>query len=292
MMTGNRKPFTVSKNRKDVVNVENDPSLIDLPPELIQLIGSRLYIKGKGRYVKSCRIINNLFQPALDEEAEPWVKLALHCAAYGKKDALAALLKKRPGLAYLRGTTIDPCGRTVHGTVYRIALGAKDWSPFPGKFKETAEMIEDHMKKLLGGEEEIALQKSEQFPEGWEKAEKAREEKDSAELKKVFTAIGHSRSVQGRVQAVERFITYLKSQNEVKTGYHFNDKLLSEAYALFKKHFVAFGGHASRHNRLLACMQSHRKHTRPYDRVFGDGLLSGPWQCNKRGKTTQSSSVT
>ncbi len=252
-MTGNRKPFTVSNNRKDIVNDENSPSLLDVPSDVLPVFGSWLDIKYKGRYVKTCRTINNFFQPDLEKEAEPFVAEALHFAALGMKDELDALLTKRPGLIYKSGTTLDIRDRTVHGTVYRIALAAKDWNPFPEKkFEEMAEMIERHMKKLPKGEEEMKLQKAEQFPEGWEEEERKREEKDSEELKKVFAAIGRSKKDEDCAKGIEQFINYLKSQNEVKTGYHFNDKLLSEAEDLYIANYAKFGGYDSRKNRLAA----------------------------------------
>lgn len=155
-MPGNRKPFIVSKNIKDIVKVESEPSLLDLQRDLICIIGSWLDIKSKGQYVISCKTINNFFQPNLDKEAEPFIEQALHYAAFGMKTELDTLLTQRPGLIYKRGTTLDPCDRIIHGTVYRIALGAKDWNAFPDQpFEEMAEMIERHMKTLPKGEKKL-----------------------------------------------------------------------------------------------------------------------------------------
>lgn len=115
-----------------------------------------------------------------------------------------------------------------------------------------AEMIERHMKTLPKGEEEIALQKLKQFPEGWAEQEKIREENDSAAIKKVFIAIDQSNTDKDCEKDIEEFINYLKSQDEVKTGYHYNDELLAEAYDLYEKNYDKFGGFDSRKNRLAA----------------------------------------
>ncbi len=250
-MADSRKPFIVSEKREDKVNDMSQPSLVDFPSDVVRALGSWLDIKNAAHYVKTSRTINNFFQPNLDKEAEPFVAEALQYAAWGQKDELDALLTKRPSLVYKRGTTVELCGRIVHGTVYRIALGAKDWNPFPDKtFEEMAEMIERHMKTLPKGEEEIELQKAEQFPEGWEEQEKIRETNDSEELKKVFAAIDQSETDEDCKDAIEEFINYLKSQNEVKTGYHYNDKLLSEVQDLCFENHNKFGGYDSRKNRL------------------------------------------
>ncbi len=252
-MADSRKPFTVSEKREDKVNDKSQLSLVDFPSDVVRALGSWLDIKNAGHYVKTSRTINNFFQPNLDKEAEPFVAEALQYAAFGKMKELDALLTKRPGLVYKRGTMVDPCGRIVHGSVYRIALGAKDWNPFPDKtFEEMAEMIERHMKTLPKGEEEIELQKAEQFPEGWEEQEKIREANDSAALKEVFAAIDKSETDEDCKDAIEKFINYLKSQNEVETGYHYNDKLLSEVQDLCFENYNKFGGYDSRKNMLAA----------------------------------------
>lgn len=250
-MLVNRKPFIVSKNRKELVNDFKAPSLLDGPPDVIRVVGSWLDTKSAKQFVKTCKTIYNFFQPNLDEKTATLVKNALHYAAFGEMKQLDELLTKSPALLYRNGTTIDACGRIIHGTVYRIALGAKDWNPFPDTtFEEMTEMIERHMKTLPYSYEEIELQKAEQFPPGWEAQEKIREENDSEELKKVFAAIDQSETNEDCKDAIQNFIHYLKSQKEVKTGYHFNDKLLSEAQDSYMENYDKFGGINSRKNRL------------------------------------------
>ncbi len=251
-MSAPRKPFEASIDRNELA-AEGAPSLIDVHSDSVGLIvNSWLTRKEKITMAETCQTYNNLFQPDLDKEAKPLVEAALHYAAFGKKDELNELLKKHRGLIYKRSQTLDIRGRIVHGSVYRIALGAKDWSPYPEKFEEMVEMIESHMRKFPDGENEITLQKAEQFPKGWEEEERKREEQDSAELKKVFAAIDQSVKDEDCAEAIEQFRAYLKSQNEIKTGYHFNDKLLTEAHALYKGHFEKFGGNYSRKNKLAS----------------------------------------
>lgn len=252
-MSGNRKQFTMSYNRKDIVNDERDPSLLDIHQDVLKLVNPWLDIKSKGRFVKTGKIINHFFQTNVDNEAVTVVEEALHYAAFGQKNELDVLLTKRPGLVYKRGQTFDPSGRLVHGTVYQIALGAKDWNPFPEEpFEEMAEMIERHIRTLPNGEEEIELQKAEQFPEDWKEQERMREKRDSLELKKVFTAIAQSKRNMDCKDAIEQFIHYLYTPNKVTTGYHYNDKLLSEAEDLYLLNYKQFGGYDSRKNDLAA----------------------------------------
>lgn len=243
-MTGNRNSL---KKRKYLVK-ENNTSLINLPSEIISIIESQLDIKTRNAMTKSCKTFNNFFQPGL------YVTEALHYAAFGMKEKLDILLTRRRDLVYKRGSTVDPCGRIVHGTVYRIALGAKDWNPFPDQsFEEMTEMIERHMRTLPNGEEQIELQKAEQFPEGWEERERIREAIDSAAVKTVFAVIDRSNTDEDCKDAIEAFIRYLKSQDEVKLGYHYNDKLLSEAKDLYNYHcYRRFGGPTKRKSRLAA----------------------------------------
>lgn len=258
-MAPNRKLFTVSKNRQELVNIENEASLIDSSEDVINICGSLLDIKSAGRYAKTCRTINNFFQPNLDKKAEPFVSKALHYAAFGKMKELDLLLTKRPGLIYKRGKTLDIANRTIHGSVYRIALGAKDWKPFRlERFEEMAEMIERHIKALPNGGDEIESQKAEQFPPGWQEQEIAREANDSAALREVFAAIEQqSENNELRIDtdcqaAYEKFIHYLNAQDEIQTGYHFNDKLLTEVKDLYHTNYKQFGGWTSLRNKIAS----------------------------------------
>ncbi len=224
-----RNPFKISRNKKDLVPVVQDSPLPNLPDDLIRYIGSYLDADA-GRYVQACKTINHFFQPDLSKVADQLVADALHCAAFGKKDELEEMLKKRPRLAYKRGWMMDPCGRQIYGTVYRIALAAKDVSM--GEHEEMVEMIERYVKKIPDGAIELERQVAEQFPKGWEKKEEIRKKKDSKELRKVNSAIHLAKKFKDCEKAIEKFINYLQSQNRVETGYYFNEKLLNEALKL------------------------------------------------------------
>lgn len=259
-MTFKIKLFELPDKKKE--NFEDKPSLLNLPSDIIRFVGSLLDIKSKGQYSKTAKMIHNFFQPDLEKEAGTFIAVALHYAAFGKLRELDALLANRPGLVYKRGATFDPSGRKVNGTVYRIALGAKDWSPYPDQFEEMSEMIERHMKRLPNGKNEIELQRAEQFPEDWEVQEQVRQSKDSAALREVFQAIDQSETEADCKEAIDKFINHLKSHKEISTGFYFNDELLSEAYHLYGANynkFVSFDCHKNRlaSIKVIGGIQSH-----------------------------------
>ncbi len=98
-----------------------------------------------------------------------------------------------------------------------------------------AEMLERYLRQLPNGEQIIAAQIHEQFPEGWEEAEKARAKRDDDALKKVFAAIKASGEGDNCEAAVKEFKDYLEKENKgrgiIKSGKHFNHQLIASAFA-------------------------------------------------------------
>src|SRR3989338_1148736 len=117
-------------------------------------------------------------------EADKQIKKFITHVVRGEKAESEAMLKEDPGLLLHKAKVVDEAGRTIYGTAYQIALGAKDVSPYPGQFEEMAEMLERYLLQLPNGEEERNKQYNEQFPEGFEKEEEARRMSDSFELNK------------------------------------------------------------------------------------------------------------
>lgn len=245
----------MAKSRDAIVQNPDELSLFDLPNEMIAaipLVASETEATKIMAKLSLSRTLYSLFKSHLDKKAEPLVAKLLRYVAFGKKNEVEEMLKKYPGLLYKTGITKDPCGRTIEGTAYRVALGAKDVSI--SKHEEMIEMIERYLRQLPNGEEELDKQYAKQFPEGYEKQEEERSKSDSAALKKVFAAIEKSNTDEDCKKAIEKFKNHLKKQIEgvITTGYHFNDHLFAEALELYESHYDKFGGYDRRKNNLAA----------------------------------------
>lgn len=119
-------------------------------------------------------------------------------------------------------------------------------------YEEMAEIIQRHLRiHFANGEEIIASQIAEQFPEGWEEEEKKKALQDLQALENVFDAIATSKNDADCDSALATFRSYLEPKDVLKTGKHFNIQLLVEAFKLYDKNYEAFGGWESRKNNLF-----------------------------------------
>lgn len=173
--------------------------------------------------------------------------------------------------------------RKLEGTAYRLALGAKDVK-FHSDEECMVEMIMRHFRRLPHWEVEIKKQYDDQFPPEWEHKEEQRKTNDLLALHKVLTAINevklpdidyyknktcYNNGMQvlktnlGKYYnwrdeaykdcekacepALKEFRKYLDDQikeNVIKTGFHFNDNLLQQAFHFYNKNIRAFGANA------------------------------------------------
>ncbi|HLB42002.1 MAG TPA: hypothetical protein VJN02_03945 [Gammaproteobacteria bacterium] len=187
-------------------------------------------------------------------EADKQIKKFITHVVRGEKAESEAMLKEDPGLLLHKAKVVDEAGRTIYGTAYQIALGAKDVSPYPGQFEEMAEMLERYLLQLPNGEKERKKQYDEQFPEGFEKQEEARKQRDLDALQKLFKAIDKAKNDHELDDAIKVFKQYLEKENtrEFKTGYHFNEDLFIKAAELYDHYNDKFGGYNSKKNNLVA----------------------------------------
>src|SRR3990167_4623852 len=197
---------------------------------------------------KSCGLYT-LFKTPASEHVHQFLTHVVR----GEKAEVEAMIQRDPRLLLEKMQVKDEAGRTIYGTAYQIALGAKDVSPYPGQFEEMAEMIERHLAKHFG-EEERNKQYNEQFPEGFEKEEEARKQRDLDALQKLFKAIDKAKNDHELDDAIKVFKQYLEKENtrEFKTGYHFNEDLFIEAMELYDRYYNKFGGFNSKKNNLVA----------------------------------------
>jgi hypothetical protein len=108
---------------------------------------------------------------------------------------------------------------------------------------------------LPDGETEIARQNLAQFPEGWEKKEEERVQRDAEALKKVTEAIKNAKDGDDCDADIQAFLAYLADENKgkgmFKTGFYLNDQLLTDAKIFFEDNYALFGGDGGHKNDLM-----------------------------------------
>src|SRR3990167_546002 len=267
------------KKKAELINAQNQPQnnsdpfpFLELPLDLLK---QSVHVNKKGEVIvlptsnishyltyndiRSLTCVsknpNSIFKNERQAEKEVIKKFLTHVVR-GEKAQAEEMIKRDPRLLLEKIKVKDEAGRTIYGTAYQIALGAKDVSPYPDQFEEMAEMIERYLLQLPNGEEERNKQYNEQFPEGFEKQEEARRMSDSLALNKVFAAIKKDKTTDlaEANKAVAEFQNYLENQVKgvITTGYHFNEALFQEALKLYDEHYNDFGGYYGDKNRLSA----------------------------------------
>lgn len=208
--------------------------------------------------------------------------------ARGEQKEANAMLEKNPYLLLETGRVTDyACTedrlhrRTLEGTAYRIALGAKDVKVHDHE-ECMVEMIRGHFKRLQlpdrTWEKEMNKQYEDQFPPGWKDKERVRAVNDSLALNTVFQALHDAVPQEDNTYeacekacepALKKFRQYLDNQIKgrlFKTGFHFNDwpldekeqkdvtyGIFGEALKLYVNNFAKFGGQwDSPKNRVFA----------------------------------------
>ena len=224
-------------------------------PSLQELISTRLInqlgsIEAIEKFLENSAIdIKPIFKNALTR-LQSQVDILLNRVVKGKQKEAEEIIKANPTLLLSKGTAIDYSNRTIHGTAFQIALGAEDVRYQPHE-ECMIEMIKRYLKQLPDGEEEIAIQIHEQFPDGWEKIEEKRVENDWNALQKVVNAISNARPCDDCETELQEFRDYLKPIGIIKTGKHFNIQLLVQAFKLYDKNFNHFDGVNSHQNHLF-----------------------------------------
>lgn len=197
-----------------------------------------------------------LFTKALQPTTQDKVKQFLQFIIYGNQAETEKILinnpKIRRALLEQKIEVVDYSGRKILGTALQLALGAKDVRYHDDEIC-MVEMLKKYYNKLPDGEAVMAAQTREQFPDGWNEQEEARQEHDSAALHEIFHAIASSRNDQECDRALQVFIDHLERQTRstIKYGYHFNDQLYIEAIKLYEQNDDYFGGWNSRKNNYF-----------------------------------------
>lgn len=236
---------------------KNTDYLSQLPARLLtQSLCSFLNPASAGQLAKTSRLFANL---SVYKKAgalfNTLLAHVLQLVAEGKMHQAQLIFAFDPELLLSEGATIDYSGRKLEGTALRIALGARDIDVFNKKgikvIEGMVEMIESYLVKLPEGKSEIAAQKSKQFGIGWAAKERQRVINDRAALKNVFDAIVSSKSNEACKTDLQAFRNYVKPKSIIRTGLHFNDQLLMDAYNLLEENFKLLGGCNGRKTKLF-----------------------------------------
>lgn len=272
-------------------------------------------IRSLAALARTCKGLNAFFKPEFIE-TNPHLKVLAQHVVYGEKplleQKLQTLLKENPRL--LRRLLIrcvkvkdysgfipdgsfevkdypgfDPeqklVRRSVEGTLYRLALGAKDVSREQFPDEGMAEMIEGFMRQVIpDAETEIMKQREQQFPVGWMAQKAHREKEDKAAPVKIVQALANAPDVKASSnreealkilaglaedktnqdktyqakltqfrQSLNEFRNYLNTQlrETIKIGEHANDQLLPLAFELYMEKFTQFGDNYDSPKNLL-----------------------------------------
>lgn len=197
---------------------------------------------------KVTRMRDGLFVPA-----NPLVQQFLQHIIDGEQKEAKTILDDHQQLIGLllteKAKVKDYSGRKIYGTALQLAAGAEDVRYHENEIC-MVEMLIPYIKSLPDGENIMAAQIAEQFPEGYEEQEQQRIEDDKAALIKVLDAIGKSNNDAECEPALQEFDNYLKPKGVLRTGKHFNEKLQEKAYELYDARYDEFGGWNSRKNNL------------------------------------------
>src|SRR3990167_10771833 len=164
------------KKKAELINAQNQPQnnsdpfpFLELPLDLLK---QSVHVNKKGEVIvlptsnishyltyndiRSLTCVsknpNSIFKNERQAEKEVIKKFLTHVVR-GEKAQAEEMIKRDPRLLLEKIKVKDEAGRTIYGTAYQIALGAKDVSPYPDQFEEMAEMIERYLAEHFGEEE-------------------------------------------------------------------------------------------------------------------------------------------
>lgn len=249
----------VFQNPNEVKDLRNTPKAVGIAfgcgIEFIDLSsGENVSVTNKA--------IRTLFQPQIKEILH--TRLLEHVIK-GEQQEADVILQERPGLIKelltKKGRVTDYSGRVIEGTALQLALGAEDVRYLENE-ECMVEMLQRYLLTLEDGQAEIKKQYDAQFPAGFEKQEAERAVNDSLALQKVLNAILEAKPENDSYAACEQacepaliaFRQYLENQaktNIIKSGKHFNVKLLVNAFILYEEYYVQLGDNSKGPKNML-----------------------------------------
>jgi hypothetical protein len=175
------------------LNLSNSKSLFfSLPSALLAAeLAPLLDFASSSVLARTCRRSNPFFQKPLTDAR---LQQLLDAAVHGDKAEVEKIIQSNLKLLYMRGTTTDYSGRThANRTVLQLAYGAVDRTV--AKTQGMVEMLEGYVSRMSGGSDEVTSQYHEQFPEGWQAIEEARNAADFSALNKILSVVTHATPV-------------------------------------------------------------------------------------------------
>jgi len=148
----------------------------------------------------------------------------------------------------------------VEGTALEIALGAEDVNLYDKQGKllgeGMVEMVHRFLRKLDDGETLIGNQTLKQFPKGWEDQEEKRHQADLIALRTVRDAIKDSSNNEACKAAILKFKKHLAPKDVIKTGKHWNAKLLQAAFDMgYNEYFYDYGKDSLFYDEIVGYIQ-------------------------------------
>jgi hypothetical protein len=177
----------------EALNLSNAQSIFFSPPSavLVTELAPMMDFRSSSVLVSLCRRSRPFFQKPLTDAR---LQQLLDAAVHGDKAEVEKIIQSNLKLLYMRGTTTDYSGRThANRTVLQLAYGAVDRTV--AKTQGMVEMLEGYLSRMPGGSDEIASQYHEQFPEGWQAIEEARNAADLSALNKILSVVTHATPV-------------------------------------------------------------------------------------------------
>ena len=184
-------------------------------------------------------------------------KLLKH-VVLGEQSEAEQMIRKNPGLLFIRAETIDFSGRMIQATAFQAALGAEDTRMWR------------MMIPYFENDDAIRNQFKQQFPDGFNNNPDENLQICYNELIKAIiedSDNGH--------KALEEFKADIQTNQKVVQGKHFNMRHLVAAYQAYTSHYLSLGTEANRKLyfvKVIGLLQ--KEMPAHYAQAYCSGLMS------------------
>lgn len=230
-----KKSTPVSQSRKEIVNNDASPSLLDFPDEIL------LHIVAQSKQAEATTLMSRLsqtsgtmyrlFQPNLAQQAAK--KVLQHVVLRDNHQALK-MIAANPRLLFIQASAMDYAlaedgsRRTITGSPYQAMLGAGDFFMLKA--------VDAYIDKVTDGRTIALEQFLQQFPHGVQGA------KSTYDFSALLNAISRETFVNEKLNAqtkaaLKKFRDDFKPK-EITTGKHFDLHLLVNAINIYDDKFT------------------------------------------------------
>lgn len=237
--------------RDQLVNDPNQPSFLDYPPEIKNMIinsgdnyTSLLYT---ARLSKTCPTLYHFFKAQSTGKSE----LLLMHVLYGNKIEVLKAAALSPELFFIK-TTMQDCAIDLEGNRRTI----KNWSPYQAMFGTgdidmlyaVKPSLDTYLQKLPHGNELATQQVREKFPENFNYPPCT--DKFNQKINELAIAVTNDSQLRTNWQnptpqtlkLLQQFRKFLKP-DVIKTGYHFNMSNIIKAHKIYDHYWTPWCAH-------------------------------------------------